>query len=256
MIGFKKGEPFREVDPLNGGCSLDKLGALYEAEAPRFAEWCSEWGLVGSFCENYREPRIRRALEHYADWSLLRGLAGTSLGASPYGEPLALLREAANVARAASRLYWALDDENYTARVQKLRKLIEKGETKMLGGPDGFPDRQDSLFGVSIGSTEEDFPETPVEWNHRGWQGINYLVDTYFNQNLSLVFGDLGGRRRPQPYWRINSLMGILFFKLFTTWRGSRYCEICGARIDHRRLKAKTCGARCRKALSRRGLVR
>lgn len=254
MIGFRKGGVFRDVDPLNGHCSLRQLGELHQADAGKYVDWCSKWGLIGGVCENWQDPSLLRALERHADPSIRRMGAAHHLGASPYGEPLALLREAAHAALAAGTLFKALDEPDYRRRAENLRSLIAKGEIWSLDeGNEEFSWRDDLVLRVSIGSTQADFPYSRKDWIQRGWLGINHFVNTYLNQSLSLVFDDLGPYGQPRPHWRLNSLMAILFYKLFMNWRGRRYCEICACRIDHLSSRAKTCGPRCRKKKSRGG---
>ena len=250
MIGFVKDAPFRVVEPLRTECSLADLAQLAGRSDVELVQWVSKWGLLGYMCRNQSDRTVSQQLNKHAN-------------VSPYhyafAEPVELVREATEVAQAATALHAVLELPDVTDRTARLKALIKSGPVEYPLGPktSDFWFRTDYVAGVSIGDNLEEFPNSPQEWTKRAVDGLQYLIRRYFSLNLVLDYASRVEARRPTKFrWHVHSLLGALFLKMLEEWRKTRYCEFCKSRIDHRRPQATTCSNTCRVQLSQQKRAR
>lgn len=246
MVKWRRDSQHRMVDLLKEGeGNLVDLGDLAGKPQSELVEWLSQNGLLG-----FRPPR---ALSHPELLHLInlgsRRVHGTENRMFFAYEPVCLIREAVQIAKAASRLYGAIRIEDPQDRKRTLAEMIQMNpHTGANGGIEM------SIFGVPIGLHIE--PKKSIEWNRVALEGLADLTDRYLTSEFSLYWEEGRGITRRLAYgWRVRSHFGALFLKMAhrRVRSGQRYCEICTKPLHLKAMpQARTCSVKCRKRLQRR----
>ena len=243
MVVWMESTETKHVDLLRADVSLLDLAALADQPNTELIKWVSKWGFLG-FRPWYflSHPRL---ITHI--------IPGSDRFFGPehrivYGyEPLALIRESTNVAKAATALYQALKTPEIHERAQKFNALIRPDNSTRVGN-----EIQMRVFGVDIG--KHSLPRKPVGYDRLALRGLGVLTDWYLGSEFQLHWTkERVTTREICLGWKVQSLLGALYLKLGYALRRSR-CQACGAPIGHLRLGAKTCGPTCRQRLTRRNM--
>lgn len=257
MVRWKPSAKPKHVNFIATKCNLDDLAkcATGPNQSDMLLRWVSKWGLLGfrhaggapSSFMRWVNPGRKRFFgpEHRVVHS---------------AEPLDLIVEAAKVAEVAISLYHALWRDSVHDRETAIRRIITQDRSVQIGPivrvePDGrrishgrceMPTRVNDVF---IGNQPE--PRKPVEYDQLAVAGLGFLTNAYLGGEFQLYWSEnANNRRRLELGWRVNSLLAGLYLKLGYCMRKPT-CIVCGFPIAHRRAKAKTCGAVCRKRLQR-----
>jgi len=244
MVKWQGGSSPHMVDLLKEGHgNLIDLGFLEGKSESELVHWLSQNGLLG-----FRPPR---ALSHPGLIHILsqgtRRFHGSENQMFFAYEPVCLVREAVQIAKAASTLYEAIGIDDQAKRQKKLAAILQMNPDTRVGR-----EIEMSVCGVPIGLHIA--PRKSTEWTTVALEGLAALTDRYLPSEFSLYWEeDVRSPRNLTYGWKVHSHFGALFLKMAHRRSKRRYCEVCNTPLHSRsRPQTRTCGAKCRKRLERR----
>ncbi|MEP6889213.1 MAG: hypothetical protein ABI955_00785, partial [Nitrospirota bacterium] len=194
MVKWQPDSQHRMVDLLKQGeGNLVDLGDLDGKPQSELVKWLSQNGLLG-----FRPPR---ALSHSELLHLInlgsRRVHGPENRMFFAYEPVCLIREAVQIAKAASRLYGAIRIEDPQHRKRMLEEVIQMNpHTRSTG------EIEMSVFGVPIGLHIE--PRKSIGWTRVALEGLADLTDLYLRSEFSLYREEGMGITRSLDYgWKV-----------------------------------------------------
>jgi len=243
MVRWIDNAEVKLFDPLGVDLSLHDLASLADQTNTELIKWISKWGFLG-FRPVY--PLSHSLLVTHIIPGRDRFFGPEHRIAYGY-EPLALIRESINVAKAATALYQALKAPSIHDRAKNLKELIIPDDSTRVGN-----EIKMRVFGVDIGKHAQ--PHKSVEYDRLALRGLGILTDWYLGSEFQLYWTE----ERVLTHeirlgWKVQSLLGALYLKLGYSLRRAR-CVACGAPIGHLRQGAKTCGPACRQRMRRRNM--
>src|SRR6185436_18316205 len=135
----------------------------------------------------------------------------------PTYEPLSLIWEGVQVARAATALYKALSLSEGQKRQKILEKIIQTNQKTYVN--DEF---ETSVFNILIGLHKQ--PHNLIEWTTLALEGLADITDNCLAGEFSLLWAEAGGMRRSLTQeWKVRSHLGALFLKMAHQLTKRRY---------------------------------
>ena len=244
FVKWGRGSRYHMVDLLKEGeGNLVELGDLAGQPQAKLVKWLSVNGLLG-----FRPARAlsQPELLHIVNLGTRRIHGSENRMLFAY-EPVCLVREAAQIAKAASKLYDAIRSDDQATRREKLAAILEMNPDTRAGH-----EIEMRVCGVPIGLHIA--PQRSAEWTRVALEGLATLTDRYLPSEFSLYWEeDLKSSRNLTYGWKVHSHFGALSLKMAHRRSERRYCEVCNAPLHARsRTDAMTCGPTCRKRRQRR----